>query len=53
MEKNEIQLRIVDKLIKKTYHEVLVENGVLILQTISKYWGTNTTSVGEEVINLL
>jgi len=53
VEKNEIQLRIVDRLVKKRYHEVLIENGVLIVQTVPNYWGTNTSSVGQEVMDLL
>ena len=53
VENNEIQLRVVEKLIKKTYHEVLVENGVLIIQTVPKYWATNTNDVGEGIADIL
>ena len=37
VEKNEIQLRVVEKLVKKTYYEVVVEKGVLVIQTFPKW----------------
>ena len=53
VEKNEIQLRVVDRMVKGTYNEVIIENGVLIMQTIAKKWATNTSQVGQEVLEIL
>ena len=53
VEKNEIQLRVVDKLAKKTYHDCSIENGVLVVQTVPRWWGTNTSQVGEDTMDLL
>lgn len=53
VEKNEIQLRVVDKLVKKKCHEVVIENGVLIIQTVPNYWNYNIPEVGEGIMDLL
>ena len=53
VEKNEIQLRVVDKLVKKTYHEVVIENGILTIKTVPAWWATNTPQVGEDTMDLL
>ena len=53
VEKNEIQLRVVEKLVKKTCHEVVVENGVLVIQTVPKWWGTNVNDVGAGPADIL
>ena len=53
VEKNEIALRVVDKFTKGNYNECVLENGVLIMQTTQKYWWTNMSEVGLDVIDLL
>ena len=51
--KGEITLRVVDKLVKGSYNEVVIEDGVLYLQTVPTYWGTNIADTGTELMNLL
>lgn len=54
VEKNQIALRIVDKLNKgKGYNECVIENGVLYIQTTAEFWATNVDAPGEEVIKIL
>lgn len=47
------QLRVVKKLVKKTYIGILVKNGLLIIQTAPKYWTTNTNDVREGIADIL
>ncbi|OQV02929.1 hypothetical protein CLAIMM_08042 isoform 2 [Cladophialophora immunda] len=51
--KNEISLHVVGKLQKGHYHEVLVEDGVLVIQTTPEYFWTNTSDVGSEILEIL
>ncbi|RMZ86778.1 hypothetical protein DV736_g5994, partial [Chaetothyriales sp. CBS 134916] len=51
--KKEIALRVVDKLEKGTYNEVVVKDGVAILQTTPRYWWTNVDDVGLNILDLL
>ncbi|KIX95290.1 uncharacterized protein Z520_08807 [Fonsecaea multimorphosa CBS 102226] len=53
--KGEISLRVVDKLqsTKGQYHEVLLEHGVLVIQTTPEYLWTNTSDVGSEILEIL
>jgi len=53
IEKNEISLRIVDKLVKGTYNEVIIENGVLVIQTVPKYWNANIRDPANGLVALL
>lgn len=53
VEKNEISLRVVDKLIKGTYSECVIEGGVCYMQTIPKYWTTNIRATSENIMDLL
>lgn len=53
VEKNEIQIQVVDKLAKGTYHEVVIEDGVLYIRTIAKYYTANFNTVGQGLVNLL
>lgn len=52
-DKNEIGLRIVDKLQKGTYNECVFENGVLYMQTTPEYWTTNIRDAGARIMDLL
>ena len=53
VEKNEVSLRVVDKLAKGEYTECLVENGVLYIQTTPRNWMANVADIGRDVIDLL
>ncbi|KAF4462926.1 hypothetical protein FALBO_10255 [Fusarium albosuccineum] len=44
--------RVVDQL-KRTYNEAVIEGGVLYLQTIPKYLGTNVSDAADGLINML
>ena len=52
-DKNEIGLRVVDKLQKGTYNECIFENGVMYIQTTPEYWTSNIQNAGAEIVNLL
>jgi hypothetical protein len=49
--KNEILFRVVEKL--SGYHETLVEDGVLIMQTTPENFWTNTNDVGSNILDIL
>ncbi|KAL8693453.1 MAG: hypothetical protein Q9218_001724 [Villophora microphyllina] len=53
VEKNQIALRIVDKLDKGRYNECAVENGVLYIQTTAEFWAINVGDPGYELMNVL
>ena len=53
VENNEIQLRVVDKLVKGTYNEVVIENGVLVIQTLPKWWATNHRDPIRSLVDML
>ena len=53
VEKNEIQVRVVDKLTRKTYNEVVIENGIMVIQMIPKWWATNANDVGSDLTDIL
>ncbi|RMZ77742.1 hypothetical protein DV737_g4199, partial [Chaetothyriales sp. CBS 132003] len=50
---NEIALRVVDKLEKGTYNEVVVKDGVAVLQTTPKYWWANVGDIGSNILDVL
>lgn len=52
-DKNEIGLRVVDKLQKCTYNECVFENGVLYIQTTPEYWTSNIRDAGARIMDLL
>lgn len=52
-DKNEIGLRIVDKLQKGTYNECVFENGVMYIQTTPQYWTSNIRDAGAKIVDLL
>ncbi|MCJ1247059.1 hypothetical protein MMC30_004270 [Trapelia coarctata] len=51
--KGVVELRVVDKLEKGSYNEVVIDDGVLVMQTIPRYWNTNTSEPAKDLINLL
>ncbi|EXJ60291.1 hypothetical protein A1O7_04443 [Cladophialophora yegresii CBS 114405] len=51
--KNEIAFRVVEKLENSSYHETLVEDGVLVMQTTPEHFWTNTSDVGSNILDLL
>ncbi|KAH8883563.1 hypothetical protein GQ53DRAFT_698995 [Thozetella sp. PMI_491] len=53
VEKGEFAFRIVDKLKYGSYAEVVIEDGVLYLQTPAEKWGTNIDYAAEKLIDQL
>ncbi|SPO07090.1 uncharacterized protein DNG_09784 [Cephalotrichum gorgonifer] len=53
VEKEEVAFRIVDKLVKGSYNEPVVEDGVLYLQTTPQNFGTNIDDIAAKLIDLL
>ncbi|KAI9816269.1 MAG: hypothetical protein M1827_001870 [Pycnora praestabilis] len=53
VERNEIGLRIVDRLVKGSYNECVIEGGVLYMQTTLPYWTSNIRDTGAQVLDLL
>ena len=53
IEKNEIAVRVVERLERGTYNECGVEEGVVVLRTTPGYWGTNVRQAGEGLMDLL
>lgn len=39
--------------LKNTYSEIEIKDGKLIMRTVPKYWGTNTGSVANKLVDLL
>ena len=54
VEKNQVALRIVDKLAKgKGYNECVIENGILYIQTTAENWATNVNDPAYELMDIL
>ncbi|KAG8529609.1 uncharacterized protein KY384_006246 [Bacidia gigantensis] len=53
VEKNEIGLRVVDKLEKGDYNECVIENGVVYMQTTAENWTVNIRDPARRLIDLL
>ena len=53
VEKNEIELRVVEKLVKGSYNEVIIENGVLVIQTLPETWTANIGDAAEDILMVL
>ena len=51
--KGVVELRVVDKLEKGSYNETVIDDGVAVMQTISKYWNTNTGEPARNLMDLL
>ncbi|RBR14029.1 uncharacterized protein FIESC28_07995 [Fusarium coffeatum] len=50
--KNAVHIRVVDQ-IKRTYSEVIAEDGILYLQTTPNHFGVNTSEVATDIVNIL
>ena len=53
VDKNEIGLKVVDKLQKGTYNECVFENGVMYMQTTPEYWTSNMRDAGAKIVDML
>ncbi|KAI0409299.1 hypothetical protein F4802DRAFT_243833 [Xylaria palmicola] len=53
IEKGEVVFRVVDKLVKGSYNEAVIEDGVLYLQTTPKTWGSNMTDAAAKLVDML
>lgn len=53
VEKNEVGLRVVEKLEKGYYNECVFEGGVCYMQTTPKFWTTNIRDTGAKIVDLL
>lgn len=53
VDKNEVALRIVDKLQQGSYCEAVVEDGILWLQSTPTRWGTNISNAAENLVDKL
>ncbi len=53
LERNEISLRIVDKLVKGSYNKHIIEGAVCYMQTTPKYWTTNIRDTVAVIMKLL
>ncbi len=51
--KNEIALRIVDKLEKGSYNEIVIKDGILYLQTTADQWWVNVDDIGSDILDIL
>ena len=51
--KNEIIFRMVEKLAKGGYNEVLIEDGVLVIQTTPENFWSNVSDVGNKILDIL
>ncbi|XEV02213.1 hypothetical protein FSHL1_007500 [Fusarium sambucinum] len=52
MGKHTVYIRIVDQT-KRSYNEVVIENGILYLQTTPADFGVNTAQVASDIVNIL
>lgn len=53
VEKNEISLKVVQKLEKSNYNEPVIKNSVLYIQTTPAMWTTNIRDCADKLIDLL
>ena len=57
IDKGIVEFRIVDKLVKKRYNEMILEEGRLVIQTVPEYWNSNVgydpKDVAQELIGML
>lgn len=53
VDKNEIHLKVVEKLDKGNYNESVIRNGVLYIQTTPPMWTTNIGDSAQKLIDLL
>lgn len=53
MSKGEVSLQVVEKLTSGSYNNVVIEDGVLVIQTTPSTWWSNVDNVGEKILDLL
>ncbi|KAM0324333.1 hypothetical protein ACHAQA_008114 [Verticillium albo-atrum] len=53
VEKSELTIRLVDKLKYGSYGEVVIEDGILFIQTLPEKWGTNVSYAAEKLMDQL
>ena len=55
VEKNEVSLRVVDKLVSgsSSYNECIIENGILYIQTTPRDWSVNISDPARSLIDVL
>ncbi|KAI1751041.1 hypothetical protein F4782DRAFT_201606 [Xylaria castorea] len=51
--KGEVVFRVVDKLVKGSYNESVIEDGILYLQTTPKTWASNVDDAANKLIDQL
>ncbi|KAI0190696.1 hypothetical protein EV127DRAFT_388616 [Xylaria flabelliformis] len=51
--KGEVVFRVVDKLVKGSYNEIVIEDGVLYLQTTPTKWGINVDDTASKLVDML
>ncbi|UZP39578.1 hypothetical protein NXS19_007394 [Fusarium pseudograminearum] len=52
VDKHAVHIRVVDQ-IKGSYNEVIVEDGILYLQTTPKTFGINTSDAASNIVSIL
>ena len=53
VEKGIVRLRVVEKLVKGSYNEILVEEGSVVIQTTPTNWGTNIYDSAAKLVDIL
>lgn len=53
VEKGAVKLRIVEKLVKGSYNEILLEEGTIVMQTTPQNWGTNIYDTAAKLVDIL
>ncbi|KAI9732707.1 MAG: hypothetical protein M1818_007441 [Claussenomyces sp. TS43310] len=53
VDKKVVQVRVVDKLVRKTYNEMVIEDGVAYIQTTAVYWNSNVRDPANGLMDLL
>lgn len=51
--KGEVSLRVVEQLAGGSYHDIKVEDGVLLIDTTPKTWWSNIDGVGSKILDIL
>lgn len=51
--KGEVSLVVVEKLASGAYHDIKVEDGVLLIRVTPSTWWSNIDGVGSEILDIL
>jgi len=51
--KGVVKLRLVDKLTKEGYNEIVLDHGAVVIQTTPDNWGTNIYNAAEKLVDIL